>query len=156
MHLAQHVLPAYGGRAVELLQQFDAAASELISSGKAPSVDPALAPYFPAAHAELLRDLYRLDPTAAAAQVRGPVLVFSGRLDPEIPLTDGQLLAAALVHAKPETIVGPSTGHNLEVLPDMAADPGHAAQMARITVPDTDLGAVNGIVDWVGRTAAGH
>lgn len=148
-HLSAHVLPAFGARAPALLAQYDAAVAQLRASGQPVTVDPALAPYFPPAHAQLLNDLYHASPSGLAGAVQAPVLVFSGRLDEEITVADSQVLADAFTKAPHQLMVGQSSGHNLELLPDLAADPGHAAQMARSAAHDTDAGAVAQITDWL-------
>lgn len=148
-HLIKHILPAFGSRAPELLAQFDAAAKDLIETGKAPSVEPALAPFFPADRAQLLRELYRLDPAALAATVEVPVMIFAGRLDPIVPLDDAALLGSALKRTQHDRLVGQVTGHNLEVRPELIGDSTHDAAMVRNTPPDTDVTAVRGIVDWM-------
>lgn len=148
-HLSAHVLPAFGARAPALLAQYDAAVAQLKASGQPVTVDPALAPYFPPAHAQLLNDIYHASPTGLAGAVQAPVLVFNGRLDDEITVADSRQLAAAFTKAPHQLAVGQSTGHNLELLPDLAADPGHAVQMARSATHDTDAGAVAQITDWL-------
>ena len=148
-HLRDHILPAFAPRGEELLAQYDGAVAQIKATGKAPRVDPSLAAFFPAAHIQLLDDLYHANPAALAAAVEAPVLVFNGRLDTEITVVDAQLLASTFVKAPHELLIGQSTGHNLEVLPDIAADPGHAAQMARSSPRDTDLAAIAGIAGWL-------
>lgn len=148
-YIATKVLPGYPGREQALLKDFDRAASELISSAQAPPVDPALEPFFPKAHAALLRDLFRLDPAMLAHEVRIPVLIFNGRLDPQIPLQDAQLLASAFPGPRHETLVGAVTGHHLEVEADPASPDYHSMVMMRQNVPDTDRAAVDSIAGWI-------
>ncbi|GAC1616912.1 MAG: alpha/beta hydrolase [Candidatus Dormibacteraceae bacterium] len=148
-HLQAHVLPAFGARAPDLLAQYDAAVVQLKATGQAPKVDGALAAYFPPAHAKLLDDLYHASPAGLAAAVQAPVLIFNGRLDDEITVADAKGLAAAFKQAPHDLVVGDFTGHNLEVLPDLAADPTHSAQMSRTATRDTDVPAIASITDWL-------
>lgn len=150
-HLIKHVLPAYGSRGPDLLAQFDAAAKELMDTGKAPAVDPALLAFFPPAHAQVIRELFRIDPALLAGRVEVPVLIFAGRLDPIVPLDDSVLLASALKRTQHDRLVGQVTGHNLEIRPELTGDAGHDAAMIRNTTPDTDLTAVRAIGDWMAQ-----
>ncbi|GAC1505170.1 MAG: hypothetical protein NVS1B3_03010 [Candidatus Dormibacteraceae bacterium] len=148
-HLVQHVLPAYRERGPELLAQFDVAAKELMDTGKSPVVDPALLTFFPPAHAQLLRELYGLNPAVLAGPIEVPILIFAGRLDPIVPVDDSRLLAQALKRTQHDLIVGQVTGHNLEIRPELTGDSSHDAAMVRNTAPDTDVTAVRAIGEWM-------
>ncbi|GAC1701922.1 MAG: hypothetical protein NVS9B6_17430 [Candidatus Limnocylindrales bacterium] len=156
IHLSEHVLPAYGDRAGALLTAFDRAAAELRDGGPLTEpLDPAIAPYFPAAHRDLLRDLFRIDPADFAKPVKIPTLIFSGAQDREIPADDAGLLAAALGGSS-ERIVGPATGHDLERRPIPTGDASHDATMARTSVPDTDTASIERIADWIAAALRGQ
>ncbi|GAC1643518.1 MAG: alpha/beta hydrolase [Candidatus Dormibacteraceae bacterium] len=150
-HLIKHLLPAFGSRGPDLLAQFDAAAKELMDTGKAPAVDPALAQFFPPAHAQLLRELYGINPQQLAGRVEVPVLIFAGRLDPIVPVEDSAALALALNRTQHEALLGQVTGHNLEIRPELTGDASHDANMVRNTPADTDVTAVRAIGDWIAK-----
>lgn len=147
-HVEDHILPAYGDRAAQLRDQLEQAVAQLHADGSLPKeLDQALTPYLPPDRAELLHDLLAVDPLRVARQLEPRMLIFTGRLDAEVTAEDASLLASAVPHA--ETAVGAATGHFLEQLPDLAADPSHAAQMARISPADTDQEAIERAVTWL-------
>lgn len=130
----------------------------LLDTGEAPDpreLPPALQPVFPPGMDAYMRDLFAIEPTSLAADVRGPVLLVHGELDPCVRPQDVRRLRRALpgsveVHRRPQA------GHTL--LLQAPASPGADHDMGG---PDSgvhgrDREALRGIADWLAaRLGAG-
>jgi uncharacterized protein len=136
-------------RGQAVAEEFRAAASTLMATGKAPPADTVpelLRPLFAAGHDAYLAAVLSVDPRAEAAAVPVPVALVRGGADKSVTPADTDRLAAAL-RAGTEVIVGSAQAdHNLST----AGSAGHEhSNSVTGPVDHRDKDATEQLATWV-------
>ena len=126
-----------------------------IRAGRPPSAEAAgnpqttmLATLPPPAMA-YLRTADRVDPVAALAKVRQPVLILQGGRDVSVPASHADVLAEARGTLPTETVVFPNLNHFYKRTP-----PNLAPMQSMMLQTESDAAVADAIADWSQRLAA--
>ena len=126
-----------------------------IRAGRTPSGEAAANPQttmlatLPPPAMTYVRSADRIDPAAALAKVRQPVLILQGGRDVSVPASHAEALAAARGALPTETVVFPELNHFYKFTP--ANLPPMQSMMLQT---DSDEAVADAIADWSQRLAA--